>query len=100
MENKINKLKDKGLSYREIAKELNISLGKVQRIVKKIDTPDKVLPMDNTDTPDTAKESIQQTDTANRTDKGDYTRLGVKKLRKSDYTEEELKIFPDAPYYD
>ncbi len=36
MEDKIKTLKEKGLSYRKIASELNISLGRVQRSLNKI----------------------------------------------------------------
>jgi len=35
LQEKVFELKDKNLSYREISKELNISLGKVQRLLKK-----------------------------------------------------------------
>lgn len=127
MINKIKELQNKGLSYRGIAKKLDISLGMVQRLDKKsvseLGEIEELNPSvsDKIDTVETIKaDTPEKIDTVTDTDlteipekvrirypnlliedykPEDYNRLGVKKLRKSDYTPKELKIFPDAPYF-
>lgn len=101
-------LKESGLSYRDIAKKLNISLGKVQRILTvspvsglvgvSVESVSKKLSVSESDT----LVSVESDNITypNGHPKADFNNLGVRKLRKSDHTKEELKIFPDTPYYD
>lgn len=73
MEDKIKKLKDQGKTIREIADTLAISKSKVGRVLGQ-------------DTDTVIEEPV-------------FNSIGVKMLRKSDYTKEELKTFPTAPYW-
>lgn len=78
MLNKIKELKERGKTIREIADILNLGRDRVHRILQS----------------DKPQEIGQDTDTLNT----EFDKLGVKKLRRSDYTKEELKSFPEAPY--
>jgi len=100
MEEDIKKLKEEGKSYRSIAKELNTSIGKIQRTLKKTDTLTDTDTLKGTDTLIEQSDTLTNIDTSTLKDTNDYNKIGVKKLKKSDYTIEEISIFSDAPYYD
>ena len=93
MINKIKELKEQGKTVREIAENLNINKDKVFRILKS-------LSQNNNETSEEVRQEVRQdTDTLIQSD-DDLNSIGVKKLRKSDYTKEALEAFPDVPYWD
>ena len=118
MKEEIIKLKEGGKSVREIAQELNISVGRVQRVLNKSSESGDSLSESVVKTTESVGESVSEsknTDSVKKTklptgysfgrsveecpQSMEVNELGIIKVRACDYTKKELKAFPGAPYW-
>ena len=108
MEDKIKKLHTEGKSYREIAKTLGIPKSTIHRVVSQNRTVPSV-PNDELIKSGTVSDTVKKDKCLtgcpfgkNREECELYketNKEGIRKLRSCNYTKQELKEFPDAPYF-
>lgn len=116
MESEINKriieLNNNGVSIREIASVLNIDRNKVYRMLRsetdKSETKQSETTISETDETTKSETDNKIIDNCPHSKIGDkhecslyqeVNRIGVHKLRICDFTKEEIRVNPNAPYY-